>query len=576
MSFLVPILTLASIAAAPIAARTQDARTDAEIVLLAGGSTLVSTGSRVELVVVSDPAVADATPVSANEVMVLARAPGLTDVLFKLESGDLMWRKLRVGLDDAELEARLRDVAATDIDVEEIGGTVTVRGTMADAATHDRVKRFMDATGMKWVDMTDTTGMEADLADQLRRLFGVDLQIEDVSGTIAVRGTLPDVATAGLVSRFMASTGLKWVDATRVAGVQQVQLRVRIAEASRTALRQLAFGAVVGGNVFGGVQEPGGSPFQPVSIGPNPNSSISSGDFVWGGNQGGSNLAVSSATTLFGGVASANLEVYLQALTENRYVRLLAEPNLVAISGQQATFLVGGEFPIPIVQGSVVGGGSTITIEYKEYGVRLNFRPEVIGDGRIRLEVAPEVSELSQIGALRQNGFTIPSLTTRRSSTTVELGSGQSFAMAGLLRSTDQGSVAKVPVLGDIPGLGVLFRSVRFEQQQTELVVMVTAELVEPLDDGRSRPMPGDLTESPNDWELFVEGSLFGASKVGNPLSRLKSLGLDGIKGPGAWRRPDEARPFASDPLPAVAPAPEPPAAEPTEGPPPEGAGAPR
>ncbi|MFM9169251.1 MAG: pilus assembly protein N-terminal domain-containing protein, partial [Phycisphaerales bacterium] len=399
MSFLVPILTLASIAAAPLAARTQDAPAEAEIALLAGGSTLVSTSSRVELVVVSDPAVADATPVSANEVMVLARAPGLTDILFKLESGDLMWRKLRVGLDDTELESRLRDVASTEIDVEEIGGTVTVRGTLADAATHDRVKRFMDATGMKWVDMTATTGMEADLADQLRRLFGVELQIEDVAGTIAVRGTLPDVATAGLVSRFMASTGLKWVDATRVAGVQQVQLRVRIAEASRTALRQLAFGAVVGGNVFGGIQEPGGSPFQPVSIAPNPASSnsIKSGDFVWGGNQGNSNLAVSSATTLFGGVASANLQVYLQALTENRYVRLLAEPNLVAISGQQATFLVGGEFPSPIVQGSVVGGGSTITIEYTEYGVRLNFRPEVIGDGRIRLEVAPEVSELSQI-----------------------------------------------------------------------------------------------------------------------------------------------------------------------------------
>ncbi|MFM9170136.1 MAG: secretion system protein, partial [Phycisphaerales bacterium] len=218
----------------------------------------------------------------------------------------------------------------------------------------------------------------------------------------------------------------------------------------------------------------------------------------------------------------------------------------------------------------------TITIEYKEYGVRLNFRPEVMGDGRIRLEVAPEVSELSQIGALRQNGFTIPSLTTRRSSTTVELSSGQSFAMAGLLRSTDQGSVAKVPVLGDIPGLGVLFRSVRFEQQQTELVVMVTAEVVEPLDDGRARPMPGDLTEAPNDWELFIEGSLYGASKVGNPLSRLKTLGLEGIKGPGAWRRPDEARQVASDPMPAAAPAAEPSAAEPMEGPPPDGAGVPR
>ncbi|MFM8785487.1 MAG: type II and III secretion system protein family protein, partial [Phycisphaerales bacterium] len=349
------------------------------------------------------------------------------------------------------------------------------------------------------------------------------------------------------VSRFMASTGLKWVDATRVAGVQQVQLRVRIAEASRTALRQLAFGAVVGGNVFGGIQEPGGSPFQPVSIAPNQNSSINSGDFVWGGNQGGSNLAVSSATTLFGGVASANLEVYLQALTENRYVRLLAEPNLVAISGQQATFLVGGEFPIPIVQGSVVGGGSTITIEYKEYGVRLNFRPEVIGDGRIRLEVAPEVSELSQIGALRQNGFTIPSITTRRSSTTVELGSGQSFAMAGLLRSTDQGSVAKVPVLGDIPGLGVLFRSVRFEQQQTELVVMVTAEVVEPLDDGRARPMPGDLTAAPNDWELFIEGSLIGArprrQAAGPPSARRRTARRRGRRPASGRTRPAAPRP---------------------------------
>ena len=575
MSFLLPALMLASIVSEPIPTVGQDSGVEPEIVLLSGGSSLVSTRGRVELVVVSDPAVADATPVSANEVMVLARTPGLTDILFKLESGDVMWRKLRVGLDDAELEARLRAIAGSDIDVEEIGGTVTVRGALANAPSHDMVKRFMDATGMKWIDMTSVSGVEADLQDRLRRLFGAELQVEDVSGTIAIRGTLPDVATAGLVSRFMASTGLKWVDATRIAGVQQVQLRVRIAEASRTALRQLAFGAVVGGNVFGGIQEPGGSPFQPVSIGPNPNNApIDSGDFVWGG-ANNTNLAVSSATTLFGGVASANLQVYLQALTENRYVRLLAEPNLVAVSGQQATFLVGGEFPIPIVQGSVVGGGSTITIEYKEYGVRLNFRPEVVGEGRIRLEVAPEVSELSQIGALRQNGFTIPSLTTRRSSTTVELGSGQSFAMAGLLRSTDQGTVAKVPVLGDIPGLGVLFRSVRFEQQQTELVVMVTAELIEPLDDGSARPMPGDLTQAPDDWELFVEGSLFGAAKVGNPLSRLKALGLDGLKGPGAWRRPDEARPFAADPMPAASSDPQD-ASEPTEGPPPERAGAPR
>ncbi len=389
----------------------------------------------------------------------------------------------------------------------------------------------------------DTAGLEM----QLKQFFGVDLKAEDIGGTIALRGNMPNVGTAVQVRNFMTSTGLRWVDVTRIAGIQQVQLKVRIAEASRTALRELAAGAIIGGNsVFGGVQSPGGTPFQPVNIQPTPGAKVGDPRFMYGNNP------VTSATTLFAGVTGADLEVYLQALSENRYIRLLAEPNLVAVSGESATFLVGGEFPIPIVQGSVVGGGSTITIEYKEFGIRLNFRPEVLGDGRIRLEVAPEVSELSQIGALNQNGFTIPSLVTRRSSTTVELNSGQSFATAGLLRSLEQATVARVPVLGDIPVFGALFRSVRYEQAQTELVIMVTANLVEPLYDGMDRPMPGDLHEAPNDWELFMNGQTAGAVAIGSPMARLKSLGLEGIRGPGAWRRPDESRTLAADPLPTA------------------------
>ena len=398
------------------------------------------------------------------------------------------------------------------------------------------------------------------LESKLCRIFSVDLQIEEIDGTLALHGTMPDLATATLIRNFMTGTGIKWVDLSRIAGVQQVQLRVRIAEASRFALRELAFGAVAGGNsFFGGYQAPGGSsPFQQVSIAPGAGaaqtatisgaateaSSVSSPNF------GFNSFPVSSAVTLFGGVPGSDLEFYIQALSENRYVRLLAEPNLVAISGERATFLVGGAFPIPVVQNS--GASSAVTIEYKEFGVRLNFRPEVLGQGRIRLEVAPEVSELSEIGSLRQNGFTIPSVITRRSSTTVELGSGQSFAMAGLLRTKEQGRVSKVPILGDIPVLGVLFRSVRYEEDQTELVVMVTAELVEPLDNGTVRPLPGELHETPNDWELFMEGSLAGATKAGKPLARLKVLGLEGLRGPGALRRPDDPRVSASDVFPAT------------------------
>ena len=175
-----------------------------------------------------------------------------------------------------------------------------------------------------------------------------------------------------------------------------------------------------------------------------------------------------------------------------------------------------------------------------------------MGAGRIRLEVSPEVSELSEVGALVQNGFTIPSVIVRRSSTTVELGNGQSFAMAGLLRSKDQGTVSKIPLLGDLPWLGVLFRSVRYEQDQTELVVIVTAETVEPLSDGMDRPTPGSLYQVPNDWELFMNGWLAGANDVASPVARLKTLGLTSLKGPGAWRRPEDARTTAGDALPVA------------------------
>ena len=268
----------------------------------------------------------------------------------------------------------------------------------------------------------------------------------------------------------------------------------------------------------------------------------------------GEGLAV--ATTLFGGLPSSNLEVFLQALDENRYVRLLAEPNLVAVSGGEATFLVGGEFPVPIVQGASVGTNSVVTVQYKEFGVRLNFRPQVLGEGRIRLEVSPEVSELSEIGSLQQNGFTVPGIVTRRSSTTVELGTGQSFAMAGLLRSKEQARRSSIPLLGDLPVLGALFRSMRYEQEETELVVIVTAELVEPLD-RVDTALPGEFHVPPSDWQLFLGGRIGGAAARPAPNPRLRALGLDGLHGPGAWRRTDDARLGASeDTAPQTPPAP--------------------
>ena len=457
-----------------------------EVTLAVGQSSLISIGERVQQVVVVDGDIADAQPMDADEVLLIGKLPGSTDVVFRLESGDTICRRITVDFDSEGLQ------------------------------------------------------------ETLRRLFDIYLTVEQVGETLAVRGMLPNVEAAELLSDFMGRLGYDWVDMTRIPGVRQVQLRVRIAEANRSALRELAFGGVAGGtNFFGGVQSPGGSPFQPTGIVPAAGSPVSDANFQF------ENIGVSSATTLFAGVPGANLEIFLQALDQNQYVRVLAEPNLVAASGEEATFLVGGEFPIPVVQGSDAGGGATVTIEYKEFGVQLVFRPEVLGDGRIRLEVAPEVSELSEIGAVTIQGFKVPGVTTRRSSTTVELGSGQSFAMAGLLRSVEQGKVSRVPLLGDLPILGTLFRSVRYEKKQTELLVIVTADMVEPLDDGFDRPVPGDLHQTPDDWDLFGEGRLDGDITHLSPLARLESLGLEGLVGPGAWRRPDDTREAAGDPLPS-------------------------
>jgi pilus assembly protein CpaC len=250
-------------------------------------------------------------------------------------------------------------------------------------------------------------------------------------------------------------------------------------------------------------------------------------------------VSVPPSATLFAGFPSSDLQVFVQALAENQYLRILAEPTLTALSGEEATFLAGGEFPIPVVQGGGgVGTNLSITIEYKEFGVRLRFRPTVLGDGTIRLHVGPEVSDLSDQGAVEIQGFRIPSLITRRAETTLELKSGQTFAMAGLLNDRNLARSSRVPALGDVPVLGALFRSVRYEQGETELVVLVTTNLVEPLSVVCPPPVPGVTDSVPNDWEVYMEGRTEGHKLPcisESDAEWLRELGFDELVGPGAW-----------------------------------------
>jgi pilus assembly protein CpaC len=284
------------------------------------------------------------------------------------------------------------------------------------------------------------------------------------------------------------------VNLLEVAGVHQVMLEVRVSEISRSLLKRLGFnfGYVSGsGNNFG------------LSL-LNQLTSLPQTGFPSAG-VGVSDTVNGVIRFLAGG---ATWTVFIDALKEDGLLKVLAEPTLITLSGKTANFLAGGEFPIPVPQSSL-GGGVTITIEYKPFGVGLNFTPTVLSNKKISMQVAPEVSDLDFSNAITTSGFVVPAITTRRVSTVIELADGQSFAIAGLLKDDVREIVSKFPVLGDIPILGALFRSSSFRKNETELLVIVTAHLVKPLDRGR-QPLPTDQYIEPDDFEFFLFGDLEG------------------------------------------------------------------
>jgi pilus assembly protein CpaC len=214
-------------------------------------------------------------------------------------------------------------------------------------------------------------------------------------------------------------------------------------------------------------------------------------------------------------------------LKEQGLVKVLAEPTLIALSGQEAKFLAGGEFPIPVPQGD-----DTITIDFKEFGVSLKFIPNVLSSEKINMKIAPEVSELDFTNSVNLSGFIVPSITTRRVATNIELADGQSFAIAGLLKENVREIVSKFPVLGDIPVLGTLFRSSSFQKNETELVVIVTPHLVKPLD-MKKQTLPTDQYIEPDDLDFYLLGNIEGKGKTETeespaPVNMKKEGGMEG------------------------------------------------
>ncbi|SIN79993.1 type II and III secretion system protein family protein [Halodesulfovibrio marinisediminis] len=341
-----------------------------------------------------------------------------------------------------------------------------------------------------------------------------DIKVDGANGSLTLSGVVksPESVTTA-VSLAQAYAPDKVVNLLKVGGVQQVMLEVRIAEVSKSVLKRIGIniayiksGQLLDGEVF--------YTFLNSLTGFD-----DSGNFRLSEN-------IDSAFSFRAG--GANWSGFVDALKQNGLLKVLAEPNVVCQSGKNGSFLAGGEIPIPVPQGL-----GTVGIEYRDFGVSLDFKPTVLGNGRINIAVRPEVSELDYTNAISVSGTRVPAITTRRVETSVELGNGQSFAIGGLISDSMRETIDKFPLLGDVPILGMLFRSSEFRKNLSELVVIVTPHLVEPVD-GSKLTLPTDKIIEPNDIEFYVLGKMQGKkpkTRIVTPINFSNSSGFDGEVG---------------------------------------------
>jgi pilus assembly protein CpaC len=482
-----------------------------QVLLSVGEGEVISLPRSVADVWTSNPTVADVNVTSPRQLGIFGKEGGEATIIATAADGSIVYgARVRVSQNISSVDEMLR-AAMPDakISITHVGQIAVMNGTVAspsDSAQAESLVRTMLNPGI------------------------------DANAPGAILKVTP-------VNRLKTATPL------------QVMLQVRIAEVSRSLARDigvnLASGDSTGGFKFGVGQ---GRSFYPQHI---PGAPLGTGEKV---SPGVSTVIPNSiGSSLFGAGKLLGVDILgaLDLAENDGKVHTLAEPNLVALSGETASFLAGGEFPIPSSNG--INGTS---IEFKQYGVSLAFTPFVLEGGRISMRVRPEVSELSDEGSIQINGFRVPSLTTRRVETTVELGSGQSFMIGGLLRNSSNNSIEKAPILGNLPIIGALFRSTSFRRGETELVIVVTPYLVKPVNASQIA-LPTDGFRS----STTAERVMLGTSEYNKPVPRpgptmaaprTASPGMGGVASVPARQLPAPAQPRqaeakATRPQPAAA-----------------------
>jgi pilus assembly protein CpaC len=447
----------------------------------------VSLGTAITAALVASLAAAAPSPALAQPAGAVAPA---NDVTLSVGTGRMV-----------RLNGTMTDLFVADDDIADVQvrspNQIYIFGKAAGSTSvyaTDRAGRVVYSANVRVGQNLGSVGQMLDLA-----MPEADIRATPMNGMVLLTGTVAQPADAAEAERLVAAfvgTGVQVVSRLRTSTPQQVMLQVRIAEVSRSMLREIGTNLLsrdnTGGFLFG------------IGRG-NPGTITDTLDPITNLPTGGTSYTFNNpvgATTLGAAGHLLGLDILstLNLGETTGQVTTLAEPTLVALSGETASFLAGGEFPIPISQSL-----GAVTIEYKQYGVGLSFSPTVLEDGRISMRVRPEVSELSADGAIRLNGFQVPALTTRRAETTVELGSGQSFMIGGLLRNHNNNSIDRAPFLGNIPILGALFRSTSYRREESELVIVVTPYLVRPVS-ANQIALPTDGQRRPDEAQRLIVG----------------------------------------------------------------------
>ena len=436
-----------AVATAPHAALAQDAsrvermtasepRGERVVHLALSKSKILDFEDDIRDVLVSDPKVADAIVRSSRRLYLIGNKFGTTNVVvFGAAGRPIANLEIQVEIDTQALETLLRRVLPkSQIKVEAVRGTVILSGLVANS------------------------GDAAQAYEVASRFVGADANIKSSAPTTT--GSTPGAGGAAGAGESSASgSSVQVVNALTIAGKDQVMLKVTIAELQRDVIKKLGIDVSASGssgNWTGAFSS--ANPFPITS-------------------------AVDSASTASAGGTFGpwSVSAKLQALEQNSLMKTLAEPNLSALSGEQAQFLVGGEYPVPVSQSSSSSSGSSIGVEFKTYGIALNFQPIVLAEDRINLTVKTEVSELTSDGAVTISGLTIPALRVRRAATTLEIPSGGAMVLGGLIKDDVKQALSGTPGLMSVPVLGTLFRSRDFQHSQSELVIFIQPVVVHPV-----------------------------------------------------------------------------------------------